>query len=170
METGRLRYLRQFSLLPHGWSNSSLFTGYYIVSTQMTTSGLNPPMAEIALSSQESTTCFRFPTTSVLRKRGGRPCKVLRKFRGNQYTKREEASISLDDPSDSIPPKSKRIQYTTLRYGYISSHATPFPYRKQETLFKKASDVFFQNSNYTIRYATYYILFLIYSPRGRKEM
>ena len=80
--------------------------------SQVTTSGLNSPMAEIALSSQESTTFFRSPTTSVLRKRGGRPCKVLTKFRGNQFTNREEASISLDEPSDAIPPKSKRIQYT----------------------------------------------------------
>ena len=101
--------------------------------SQATTSALNTPMAEIALSSQESSSFFPSQPTSVLPKRRGRIYKV-REFRGNQYTKRKEASMLLDNPSDMLPPKSKRIQYTLPRHGYTSRHSAPF--QKQKTVFK----------------------------------
>ena len=100
--------------------------------SQVTTSGLNSPMADIALSSQESTAFFPSLPTSVRR---ARPRK-LRKFRGNKYTRREEASTFLEDPSDTLSPKPKRIQHTLPRHGYTSRHSAPFPFRKQETMFK----------------------------------
>ena len=67
---------------------------------------------------------------------------MMRRFHGNQYTNREEASIFLDDPPDTIPSKSKRIQYTTTRSGYTARHAPPFPFRKQKKMFRKSDDSF----------------------------
>ena len=109
------------------------------VPSSQTTSGLNTPMANIALSSQESTAFFPSLPTSILQKRRGRPCRG-NKFRGNKYTTREKASFLLDDPSDTLPPKSKRIQYTLPRHGYTSRHSTPFEFRKQKTMFKTSSE------------------------------
>ena len=103
----------------------------------MTTSGLNTPVADIFLSSQESTAFFPSLPTSILQKRRGQPCRGS-KFRGNKYI-REEASFLLDDPSDKLPPKSIRIQYTLPHHGYTSGHSAPFPYRKQNNMFNTSS-------------------------------
>ena len=55
----------------------------------------------------------------------------MRKFRGNQFANREEPSISLDDLSNTFPPKSKRVQYTLPRHGYTCRHSALFSYRKK---------------------------------------
>ena len=100
-------------------------------------------MADIALSSQESTAFFPLLPTSMRR---GRPRK-LRKFRGNQFTNREEASTFLEDPSDTLPPKPKRIQHTLPRHGYTSRHSAPFSFRKQETMFKISNKTVFKTAS-----------------------
>ena len=83
-------------------SSSQISTPFH---SQATTSGLNSPMAEIYLSSQESAALSPSLTTSVTRKRKGRPCRMVRIYHGNQFTNREEASISLYDPPNTIPSK-----------------------------------------------------------------
>ena len=96
-------------------------------------------MADIALSSQESIAFFPSLPTSILQKRRGRPYRG-NKFRGNKYTRREEASFLLDNPSDTLPPKSKRTHHTLPRHGYTSRYSAPFPFRKQKTMFKISSE------------------------------
>ena len=109
------------------------------VPSSQTASGLNTPMADIALSSQGSTAFFPSLPTSILQKQRGRPCRGT-KFRGNQFTRREEASVLLDDPSETLQPKSKRIQYTIPRHGYTSKLSRTFQFRKQKTMFKTSSE------------------------------
>ena len=109
------------------------------VPSSQATSGLNTPMADIALSSQGSTAFFPSLPKSMLQKRRGRPCRG-NKFRGNQFTTREEASVLLDDPPETLQPKSKRIQYTIPRHGYTSKLSRPFQFRKQKTMFKTSSE------------------------------
>ena len=69
--------------------------------SQSTITGLNSPMTEMALASQQSTTFFPSQTASVPRKRMGQPCKKHCEFQGNQYTSRNETSVLLEDSSDT---------------------------------------------------------------------
>ena len=107
-------------------------------SSQITTPGLNSPMASVSLSPQDTTVFFPTSSTSAPRKRGGRPSRKS-KFRGNQHS---EMTASLDESSGTLPsptPKAKRFQFTRPRRGYTSRHSTPFPYRKQDITFKRAA-------------------------------
>ena len=61
-------------------SSSQISTPFH---SQVTTSALNSPMPEIALSSQESVALSPSLTTSVPQKRKGRPSKMIRIFHGN---------------------------------------------------------------------------------------
>ena len=110
-------------------------------SSQISTPGLNSPMSAIALSSQESTNFFPTSSTSIPRKQAGRRSNKS-KFHGNQHMSRERIPVSLDESIDTLPSptsKSKRFQITRPHRGYTSRHSTPFPYRKQQILFKRAT-------------------------------
>ena len=114
--------------------------------SQSTITGLNSPMTEMALASQQSTIFFPSQTASVPRKRMGRPCKKHCKFQGNQYTSRNEASVLLEGSSDTAYPRTKRVQYTIPRRGYTSRLAAPFPSRKQKTMFNKSNNTFYETA------------------------
>ena len=94
---------------------SQIFTPFHSL---VNTSDLNSPIVEISLSSQESTHFLPSLPTSILRERRGRPCRGDKFSRRPKY-KKEIVPISLDDPSDTLPPKPKRIQYTKSRYGLL---------------------------------------------------